>query len=308
MNNQQVHIKIFLFVFSLVYLLTIVFCSYEDDYESDLYYGPDYDSNNDNENDLDINKKILEGRYGRIEGFPHAVAIQEIYYILYFLKVRYYVCSGSIIGKYWVISTRNCFKNDSTEIRVIAGNNYIGKHWDSSENIHRMSKLLLPTQDQETDFALLLLYDPIYFSDTKKAIEIIPRDVASDSIIEEMNKKGKSLNGTLAAFGPDPNSMDLKLKGAVVRLAKKTDCMWLNLVKNKSIFLCGKTIGGIYGAPCYGDLGGGLIFFRNYTGEVKQYLVGVISSISKCDESTYTYLYPFKDSLAELMRNNSPQE
>lgn len=250
----------------------------------------------DYNSDLDVGKRIIEGWYTGAGEFQHVVAIDKWVFYLIFWTFR---CGGSIIHKYWVISSAQCF-DESASYRIIAGTHQRSILWEPNENIHIVQGVHIK---DDYEIALVHLKDAIDISNRKKTISLpntndVEADVASDR------------RAYIFGWGyTKPNSWfpSYYLKGANVSITSSKDCTDLLESRDGSYYVCSQVTSEYIDSPCIYDHGAGLIRDRTNSSEANYLTAVLINTSSDCTVSIYIRVSPFKGWILEIIMKYTDQ-
>lgn len=207
--------------------------------------------------ELEVEERIRNGFYAKIEDFPHVAALETLFgYHLWGVNIGvwYYTCGGAIVAEKWIITSQHCIDSYFTNFRFVIGTDYVSIIWENSDNIKYVDTFFLV----ETDSVGFLPYDhdspvlarvtsPITFNSRTKKIEFALFSPEDDYRI---------VNATIAGWGRSSFSR-WTYRSFYLRY---TNVTMIKTSHPSNILTRGVTN---FTGACLGDSGSALIVYRN---------------------------------------------
>ncbi|XP_055389281.1 trypsin-1-like [Condylostylus longicornis] len=202
----------------------------------------------------EINPRIVGGREAKPHEFPFLVSIT-------LTETNKSNCGGTILSDKWILTAGHCiFNKDLDEIIIRAGKHDLTKI-EEGEQIRKPAKFIVhgdfsPWAIGPNDIGLIVLAEPLNFTNTVKPIDAIP-------------KRNETFSGPAIVSGWGSTSLTLdpefpeKLQTATVPILPHNICAdALTAVDYTEKHLCTGPLGGKIG-HCGGDSGGPLVIKDN---------------------------------------------
>lgn len=208
------------------------------------------------------------------------------------------VCSGTLIGRYWLVTAAHCFTDvNLADMKVVAGENNLSSYFLSKSSKVKTAGI--------KDVHIARSYRRIKFLNDlgNKAVAELDNDLALVEMTEPLEENENIAHAALPPPGMRITGMELEVSGWGVQGIYKTQprsLLTINiLVKQEAE--CASTHGGttlspsrmfcggsLDGTTCLGDSGGGALYFGYHTPA----LLGVVSFGEEyCDTSSvYTWV------------------
>lgn len=131
--------------------------------------------------ELDIDERIQNAEYTYSELFPHAVAIQEFHGFELFVKIGfwYYVCSGSIVDKRWVLTEKRC-ANSYNHYRIVFDRDVLWDYWTDSGHVRYVDDVIYePGLVPIYPLAMLFLESDLIYSTNVDQVQLMTKELES---------------------------------------------------------------------------------------------------------------------------------